>query len=385
MNFDLSEEQLAFDHSLRRMVSEKYTLALRREHQKSDKGYSEDVWEQLANLGVLGLTIAQERGGYGGSSVDAMFVMNALGPALLLEPLVPTCIVSASLVEALGSEQQQSEMLPAIAQGRLTMTLAHAEPESRYELSRVATSAERTSRGWKLNGAKSVVPHATQAGQLIVSARISGTVDAAEGIALFLVDPAAAGLSIRDYTTMDGTRAGEIRLENVEVTASHQLGGDAEIVEHIELACDKGATACCAEAVGIMDALHALTVDYVKQRKQFGTTIGSFQAVQHRLVDMVVMMEQARSLTYLAAIRTAGTDAAARRVAVSAAKVMGAKAGKFVAQQAIQLHGGIGVTDEYICGHMAKRLFTLAILFGDADSHLERFIQTQDAHPEQFA
>ena len=385
MNFDLSEEQIAFDNSLRRMVSEKYTLALRREHQKSVKGYSEEVWGQLANLGVLGLNIAQEHGGHGGSSVDAIFVMNALGPALLLEPLVPTCIVCASLLGALGSEQQQAEILPAIAHGRLTMTMAHAEPGSRYDLSRVTTSAERTATGWKLNGAKSVVPHAAQVGQLVVSARISGEVDAAEGLALFLVDPATPGLSIRDYTTIDGTRAGEIRLENVELNASQQLGNHAGILECIELACDKAAAAYCAEAVGIMDALHALTVDYVKQRKQFGTTIGSFQAVQHRLVDMIVMIEQARSLSYLAAIRTAGTDAAARRVAVSAAKVMGAKAGKFVAQQAIQLHGGIGVTDEYICGHMAKRLFTLAILFGDADSHLERFIQTQDAHPEQFS
>ncbi|MDP2132419.1 MAG: acyl-CoA dehydrogenase family protein, partial [Sulfuritalea sp.] len=302
-----------------------------------------------------------------GNAVDTMLVMEMLGRGLALEPYVPTVVLCGGIIRDAGSTAHKEALLPAIAGGELKLALAHFEPGGRYELDRVATTASARGPGWQLDGAKAVVLGAPAADKLIVSAR-----NGAE-ISLFLVDASAPGVSLRAYPTQDGARAADIKLANVQVGADAMIapaGGGLAIVER---AVDYANAALCAEAVGIMSALNEITLEYLKTRKQFGVPIGKFQALQHRMADMVIATEQARSMTTLAAVRVESHDAAERSRAVAAARAYVGTQARMVGQQAVQLHGGMGVVDELNVGHYFKRLTMIGLTFGDTDYHLGRF------------
>jgi len=367
MNFNFSEEQQQLRDTLERFVRKEYAFEKRREIIHSTEGWSRAVWQQFAELGVLAIGLPEEHGGLGGGPFDTLLVMEALGRGIVVEPYLPTVVLGAGLVARAGSEAQKAELLPAVAAGECLLALAHYEAGGRYQLDGVATTARKDGGGYLLNGSKTVVVHGAAADRLLVSAR-SDT-----GISLFLVDAKAPGLTCKDYPSFDGQRAAELTLTNVRVAANARVGAEGAALPQIELALDHGIAALCAEAVGIMSALIEATVDYLKTRKQFGVPIGSFQALQHRAVEMYLHAEQARSMSYLAADKLASTDVAERRRALSAAKVLVGNAARYVGQQAIQLHGGIGVTDELIVGHYFKRLTMIGQLFGDADHHLGLF------------
>jgi len=293
----------------------------------------------------------------------------------VLEPYLASVILGGGIVAAVGSAAQKKAILPALAEGKLMLAFAHGEPQSRYALADVATRAERDGNGYVLRGKKAVILHGDSADQLVVSARSAGSSRDKTGISLFLVNAKAKGVAIRGYPTVDGQRAAEIALDEVRVGADALLGAPGEAYGAIEHAVDRAIAALCAEAVGIMEVLNATTLEYLKTRKQFGVPIGSFQVLQHRMADMMLEHEQAKSMAILAALSADGTDAGERRRVISAAKVQIGKSGRFIGQQAIQLHGGIGMTDEYIAGHYFKRLTMIAQSFGDEDHHLERFAE----------
>ncbi|HEY8555006.1 MAG TPA: acyl-CoA dehydrogenase [Burkholderiales bacterium] len=373
MDFNFTEEQTALQDTLRRFIAKEYGFERRREIACSAEGFSRDAWRQYAEFGVLGLPFPEAYGGLGGSSVDTMIVMEAFGAGLVLEPYLPTVVLGGGLVNDNGSEAQKQALLPAIAAGELLLAFAHYEPGVRYELARVATRAKSAGDGWTLDGAKSVVLHGAVADKLIVSARTQGDPDDPNGISLFVVDRNAQGVAVRGYPTQDGGRAAEVVLKGVRVGAHALLGAKDQALPAIERAVDRANAALCAEAVGIMTALNAATLEYLKTRRQFGVPIGKFQALQHRMADMTIAAEQARSMMYLAAVKADAHDPAERRRAVAAAKAYVAQAARFVGQQAVQLHGGMGVTDELIVSHWFKRLTMINATFGDADYHLGRF------------
>lgn len=331
------------------------------------------AWKRLAELGVLGLPIAEAAGGAGGTAVDAMVVMEALGRGPVAAPYLASVILAGGLLDLAASAAQRARVLPGLAAGERLPVLAHAERAARYDLAHVATTAIRRGEGYVLAGTKDVVPWGDAADLLIVSARLGGDARAREGIALFLVDPRAAGVSVRGYPTVDGHRAADVTLEDVVVGAAEVLPNPGAVLPAIERAVDRAAAACCAEAVGAMAALYELTLGYAKQRRQFGATIGSFQAVQHRLVDMFMGVETSRSMAVLAAIAADRADAASRRKDIAAAKAHVARWARFVAQQGIQLHGAVAMTDEYPAGRYFKRLTALELMFGDAD-HFRRIV-----------
>ncbi|MGA8053134.1 MAG: acyl-CoA dehydrogenase [Burkholderiales bacterium] len=366
MNFSLAEEQQLLADALARFVERDYGFDKRRAIRASAEGWSRDAWAQLADLGVLGLLVPEEHGGFGGSPIDTMIVMNAIGQGLIVEPYLATCVIGATLVSTAGSDAQKEAILADVVAGKRTLALAHIESARGDE--GIATRAARTGTGWKLDGVKPVVTHGGQADTLIVSALT------AKGTSLFLVDRGAGGLQVRDYRTIDGLRAADIDLVGVTVGTDALLGADGTADAHIERALDRGTAALCAEAVGVMEALNRQTLDYIKTRQQFGQPIGRFQALQHRAADMFVGAEQSKSMAYLAAMKCTSADAADRRRAVSAAKAYVGKVGRKLAQEAIQLHGGMGVTDEMPASHYAKRLIMMDFYLGDADSHIERFI-----------
>jgi len=314
--------------------------------------------------------LPEAHGGLGGNAVDTMVVMEVFGRGLVVEPYLATAVLGAGLVAEAGSDAQQAALLPKVAGGELLLAFAHDEPGTRYELNHVATSAKKPGDAYVLNGAKTVVLHGAQADTLIVSARTSGGERDDKGISLFLVDRKAAGVAVRDYPTHDGQRAADITLRNAR---GELLGKDGQATGPIEHARARAIAALCAEAVGNMAALVEITLAYIKTRKQFGVPIGSFQVLQHRMADMLMYVEQARSMMYLAANRADSTDVAERRRAIAAAKTLVGQAGRFVGQQAVQLHGGIGVTDEVNVSHYFKRLTLINATFGDADHHLGQF------------
>ncbi|HSW15058.1 MAG TPA: acyl-CoA dehydrogenase family protein [Solimonas sp.] len=373
MNFNFSEEQQQLRDTLERYVRKDYAFEKRREIIRSAGGWSREVWQQFAELGVLAIGLPEDHGGLGGGAFDTLLVMEALGRGMVVEPYLSTVVLGAGLIARNGSETQKSELLPAVASGELLLALAHYEAAGRYDIRHVASSARKDGNGYVLNGAKSVVLHGAAADRLLVSARTTGGLRDASGVSLFLVDAKAAGVTIKDYPTQDGQRAAEVELKNVRVPASAMVGAEGAALAAIELAIDQGIAALCAEAVGNMAALIEATVGYLKTRKQFGVPIGSFQALQHRAVEMYLHAEQARSMSYLAADKLSSTDAAERRRAISAARVLVGNAARYVGQQAIQLHGGIGVTDELAVGHYFKRLTMINQLFGDVDHHLGLF------------
>ncbi len=304
-----------------------------------------------------------------------MIVMESFGRGLVVEPYLASVVLGGGLVTLAGSAAQKQAILPQVASGKRLLAFAHGERQSRYALADVETTARKDGSGWVLSGRKGVVLNGDSADQLIVSARSAGGSRERSGIGLFLVDAKAKGVSRRGYPTVDGMRAAEVTLETVRVGADAVLGSPENAYPVIEHAVDRALAALSAEAVGIMETLNAMTLDYLKTRKQFGVPIGSFQALQHRMADMVVEHEQAKSMAVLAALSADLADTAERRRVISAAKVQIGRSGRFVGQQSIQLHGGIGMTDEYLAGHYFKRLTMIDQSFGDADHHLDRFAE----------
>lgn len=357
MDLSLSWEQQQLKDTLDRLAG-------------AHKGNWKVLWRQLAELGVLALPISEQAGGAGGTSVDTMVVTQALGRGAAVSPYIDAAVLAAGLLADAGSPEQKQEHLPAAASGERLIVLAHGERAARFDPAHVAVRAVKQGAGYALSGQKAVVPWADAADRLIVSARIKGEVIDRRGIALFLVDPEVKGVAVRGYPTVDGHRAADVTLENVTVGEESVLPDPDKAVPQIERALDRAAAASCAEASGAMAALYDMTLAYTKQRRQFGQTIGSFQIIQHKLVDMFMAVETARSMAALAAI-AAGRDDGARDI--SAAKAHIADWSRFVAQQAVQLHGAVGMTDEYPAGRYFKRLTALELVYGDAAWHRRRF------------
>ena len=376
MDFNYNEEQLALQDTLRRFIAKDYSFEQRRSLAKSADGFSRAHWQPFADFGLLALPFPEEFGGIsadGGNAVDNMLVMEMLGRGLVLEPYLASVILAGSLIRDGASQAQKQQLLPPLASGELILALAHYEPGGRYELHRVACSASASGAGYTLNGAKAVVLAGGAANQIIVSARTRGQSSDADGISLFLVERNAPGLSLRSYATQDGARAAEIKLSDVRVTQDALIGAKDRALPAIEKALDYAIAALCAEAVGAMAALNEVTLEYIKTRKQFGQAIGRFQVLQHRMVDMVMATEQARSMATLAAVKADASDPAERRRAIHAAKTYVGQSARSVGQLAVQLHGGMGVVDELSVGHYFKRLTLINATFGDADHHLGCF------------
>jgi pimeloyl-CoA dehydrogenase small subunit len=371
MDFDLTDEQRMLSDSIRRLVADAYDdFEKRKTYRAEPRGYAEANWQKFAEMGLLGLPFSEDDGGFGGGPVETMLVCEQFGRGLVVEPYLATVVLGGGLLKRAGGAEQRAALIPAIAEGTLTLAFAHQERQARHDLFDIAATATRNADGYVLNGAKGVVLHGDSADRLIVSARTAGGRRDRDGISLFLLDPATPGVTRRGYATQDGLRAAEVVLENVAIPADALLGPEGAALPLIEQVVDEANAAICAEALGAMDVLRDLTVDYLKQRSQFGQPIGNFQALQHRAADMLVATEQARSMAMYAAMMVQEADPVARRVALSAAKALVAKNADQLGKDAIQLHGGIAVTDEYKAGHYFKRLTMLAGLFGDVDHHL---------------
>jgi len=380
MDFDLSEEQRLLKESLDRLIGDRYAFEQRKVYGQSPEGWSHELWRQYAELGLLGLPFAERYGGSGGGPVETMIAMEAFGRALALEPFLATVVLGGGFLRHGGTAEQCAALIPRIADGSLTLAFAHTERHSRYNLADISTKAVREGAGWVLDGEKGVVLHGDTADQLIVTARIGGGRRDRDGVGVFIVDAKDAGVSRRGYPTQDRLRAAEITLAGVRVGPEGVIGEPGAALPLVERVVDEAIAALCAEAVGAMAVMHDLTVDYLKTRRQFGREIGSFQVLQHRAVDMLVALEQARSMAMFATMMTAEENAAERRGAASAAKVQIGRSGRLVGQQAIQLHGGIGMTMEYKVGHYFKRVTMIDAMFGDTGHHL-RELARRSASP----
>ncbi|HEY2036938.1 MAG TPA: acyl-CoA dehydrogenase [Steroidobacteraceae bacterium] len=373
MDFRLTEEQLALQETLRRYTARHYDFEARRSLASSPLGYSAEAWAQYAELGLLGLPYPEEFGGFGGNGVDVMAVMELIGQGLLLEPYVSTVVLCGGLLRDAAASTIKDALLPQIVAGKLQIALAAYEAAGRYDLAHVAATAVRDGKGWRLAGRKSVVLDAPSADYFLVSARSGGSRNEPEGISLFLVRRNAPGLTLRAFPTQSGCLAADLQLQDVAVEDDAMIGSPGQALPVIERAVDQGIAALCAEAMGIVNALNDATLKYLKTRKQFGTAIGSFQALQHRMVDMYIAAEQTRSMAIIAAIEATSDEPATRRRAISGAKAYIGQAARFVGQQAVQLHGAMGVVDELNVSHYFKRLTMIDMTFGDADHHLARF------------
>ena len=373
MDFEYSEEQRLFSETLRKFLGTGYSFDARGKIIASAAGFSDDVWAALAEMGILSVPFDAEHGGFGGSTVDMMVVMEALGEALVVEPYVATVGLGGRFVARGGSAEQRARILPALIQGKLKMAFAQTEAGARWDLRRVTTRATRSGEGWTLEGEKRAVLHGGCADLLVVSARTGGHTDEARGISLFLVERNAPGLRISEYRSLDNLRVADVRLDGVRVGRDALLGAEGEGFPLLEEVVDYATALVCAEAVGAIKYAHDATLDYLKTRRQFGVPIGSFQALQHRMVDILISYEQARSIACLACVKVDTADAAERRRVVSAAKIKIADAARHVSQEAVQLHGGMGMTEELKISHTFRRLTMIAQAFGDADHHLARF------------
>jgi len=372
MDFDLTDDQRLLSDSVAKLLAGTYSFEQRKALLKAPGGWSEALWNQFAELGLLGLPIAEEHGGFGGGPVDVMLLMQAFGRHLVLEPYLATVVLGGTALKLAGDAAQQGEILPEIAAGSLKLAFAHSERQSRYDVADVATTARRDAGGWVLEGAKSVVLHGDSADRLIVSARTAGGRDEAMGLSLFLVDAEASGLARRGYALRDGTRAAEVSLSGVRLPAEALLGEVDHALPVIDRIIEAGIAATVAEVIGTCETMQAMTLDYLKTRVQFGKPIGENQALQHRAAEMLIALEQGRSMAMLAAMSVEEPDPAERARAISMAKVGVGQAGRFVSQNAIQLHGGIGMTEEYAVGHFFRRVMVIEHLFGDTATHLDR-------------
>jgi alkylation response protein AidB-like acyl-CoA dehydrogenase len=383
MDFSFSSEQTQLADALGRYLGAEYDFESRKKIVYSKEGWSSKAYAQIAELGVMALGMPEEADGFGGSTQDLILVMQELGKHLVVEPVLAT-LYAAEFVKR-SKASSRIETLKKVADGTLRLAAALTETQSRYDLFDVTTSAREASGGYAINGSKAVVVHGGQADALVVSARLSGAASDRDGLAVFLVPADAQGVTLRDVRTIDGQRAAQIDLKNVQVGADALLASGKEAALLLDGVADFGVALVCAEAVGLMDKLLALTVEYTKTRKQFGQPIAKFQALQHRMVDMFMEVEQARSMAYLAAVKSDSSDAAERRRSASAAKVRVGRAAKFVGQQAIQLHGGMGVTNEMPAAHYFKRLTMLEVTMGDTDFHLQRFLAEPVQEPARVA
>ncbi len=372
MNFALTEERQMLQDSLRRFLRDKYDTKTRNAILESDSGLSTEIWSGLAELGVIGALFTEEQGGFGGKGFDLTTVFEELGRAGVVEPFLDSAVLAGGLIADLGNDDQK-ENLEALIGGALQMAFAHGEPASRYDLTRVTTTAKADGDGMVLNGRKAVVVNAEAADMLVVSARESGEAGDADGISLFLVPADSKGLTIQGYALLAGGRAAEVTLDDVRVPASARLGEAGKASDAIEARVAAANVALCAETLGAMETATKLTKDYLMTRKQFGRPIGTFQALAHRMSDLLIEMEQARSAVINAAGHLA-SDRKVRESQVSAAKNLLGRAGRLVAEEAIQMHGGIAMTQEYELAHIAKRIVMADHRFGDTDHHLERFI-----------
>lgn len=368
MDFDLSDDQRLLKDSVDRLILDKYQFTQRKKYVAEPTGYSAEIWSAIAELGLLGLPFPEAMGGFGGGPTETMIVMETFGRGLVVEPYFATIILGGGLLRRAGSDALKAALVPNVVAGKLKLAFAHIERQSRYDLHDVATTARRDGAAFVLDGAKSVVLSGDAADMIFVTARTAGGQRDRDGVGLFLIDANAPGVTRRGYPTQDGLRAAEVTLSGVRVEGDRVLGASAlPIVEHV---IDEAIAALCAEAVGAMQVMNEMTLEYLKTRKQFGRTIGSFQVLQHRAVDMLTELEQARGMAMYATVMAAETDPVERRRAISAAKVQIGKSGRHIGQEAVQLHGGIGMTAEYAVGHYFKRMTMIDQLYGDADTHL---------------
>jgi len=373
MDFEYSDEQRLFSETLRKFLNTGYGFDARAKIISSSAGFSEDVWAAMAEMGILGVPFDAEHGGFGGNTVDMMVVMEALGEALVVEPYLATVGLGGRFIARGGTAAQQKQILPSLIAGKTKMAFAQTEPGARYDLARVSTRATPSGDGWVLEGDKRAVLHGGCADLLVVSARTAGAEGDARGISVFLVERGAPGVTVSEYRGLDNLRLGDVRLSGVRVARAGLLGAEGGGGPLIEEVVDYATALVCAEAVGAIKYAHDATLDYLKTRRQFGVPIGSFQALQHRMVDILIAYEQARSIACLACVKVDTADAPERRRIVSAAKIKIADAARHVSQEAVQLHGGMGMTEELKISHTFRRLTTIAQTFGDADHHLARF------------
>ena len=373
MNFELSDEQQLLADSLRKYLANDYSFDARAQIVASSTGYSEKTWAAFAEMGLLGIPFAEEHGGFGGNAVDLMSVMEVMGESLVVEPYWTNVGVAGRLIATGGSEAQRKRILPALIQGKQRLAFAHTEAASRYDLRSVGARAKRSGGGFILEAEKRAVLHAAAADTLIVSARTSGADGDPSGISLFLVDRGARGVTLKEYRTIDELRAADLWLNDVSVPADALLGGEGQALGLIEDVADYATALLCAEAVGGIRYANDTTLEYLKTRRQFGVPIGTFQALQHRMVEMVISYEQARSMACLACVKVEAAGGAERRRVISAAKIKVADACRHVSQESVQMHGGMGMTEELKVSHTFRRLTMIAQTFGDAEHHLERF------------
>jgi alkylation response protein AidB-like acyl-CoA dehydrogenase len=373
MDFSFSDEQQMLLDTTRRFISERYDFDYRNKVRDSETGWSRETWNALGELGLLALNIPEQDGGIGAGPVGTMLVGNAIGEGLLLEPLLSSAVIATQAIVELASVQQREQWLPAMASGELIAVLAHDETSTRENPLRIDTRAVRDGEGWRIDGSKSVVYHAPAANLLLVSARI-----AENEIGLFAIPCNTAGVHLLPCVTVDEQRAAAVLLKNVRIGADARLGGDAKVALLSVL--DIGLAALCAEAFGAMQKILTATIEYSRSRVQFGAPIGSFQALQHRMAEMLMHLEQARSMSYLATSQCTDPDPLARRAALSAAKALMGQAARYIGQQAVQLHGGMGMTDELNVSHYFKRLLAFELRCGNTDQHLEIYrLQLQAA------
>lgn len=377
MNFDLTEERQMLQDTLRRFLSDRYTTATRNAIIDSDTGLSSEIWTEMAELGIIGALFSEDQGGFGGAGFDISTVFEELGRAGVVEPFLDTGILGGGLIASLGDDSQKALVEEVIA-GALHLAFAHGEPTSRYDLSSVGTTAKSDGDDIVLNGRKAVVVNAEAAGYLLVSARESGSVDDANGISLFLVPAGTSGLTLQGYPLLSGGRAAEVTLDDVRVPGSACLGAAGGAFAAIETQVAAANVALTAEALGAMETATELTREYLTTRKQFGRPIGTFQALAHRYADLLIELEQARSAVINAAGHLEG-DVRMRDLNGAATRNLIGRAGRLVAEEAIQMHGGIAMTQEYELAHIAKRIVMTDHRFGDTDYHLERFIDLSAA------
>ncbi|MEL7128256.1 MAG: acyl-CoA dehydrogenase family protein [Pseudomonadota bacterium] len=372
MDFNFTEEQTMIRDSLARLIREKYDFDTRRSVVASETGWRPEIWAQFAELGLLMAPFSEEDGGLGGGPIDAMVVMEEFGKGLVVEPYLPSVVCGGGFLRAAGTTAQKENYLAGIMSGEQIFAFAYAEPRGRYNLADLETTAKADGGDYVINGHKAVVIGAPWATHFVVTARTSGGQRDAGGVSVFIVEKSADGVTTRDYPTVDGRRASEVYFENVSVSADAVIGEIDNGLPLVEQVADEAIAAICAEACGLMGVAHSMTVEYSRQRKQFGTPIGKFQVLQHRMVDMFMEHEQSISMTYMATLKL-GEDEVTRKMAASAAKVKIGQAGRFVGQEAIQIHGGMGMTEELAVGHYFKRLTMIDAELGNVDHHMKRY------------